>query len=126
VGNRATGSTQPLDTLTIQNGIDWIRIAALVGEWAPDILVVGLPLHEDGGEHEISTEARRFARRLEGRFLRPAVLVDERLSSHEAQSRLRELPSQRRGRRARTASLDSVAACLILETWFSMLPMARR
>ena len=63
-------------------------IAALVAEWQPRRFVVGLPLHADGTEHETTARARRFARRLEGRFDVPVSLVDERYTTDEAKARM--------------------------------------
>ena len=82
----------------------------------PARLVVGLPMHADGGEHMIGRLARRFAQRLQGRFGVPVALVDERLTSHEAEGLLRAAGA--RGARLK-AGLDSVAAQRILETYFA-------
>ena len=60
-----------------------------MSEWRPARLVVGLPMHADGGEHVIGRLARRFAQRLQGRFGIPVALVDERLTSLEAEGLLR-------------------------------------
>ena len=117
VGNRVTATAQPLQTLRARDGVpDWEQVTALLQEWQPAILLVGLPLHMDDSESELSTRARRFGRRLHGRFERPVEFVDERLSSAEAKSLLRE-----RGHRGDYQSdpADSVAAMLILETWLA-------
>ena len=65
-------------------------ISRLIREWQPVLLVVGLPLHADGIEHELTSGVRRFARRLEGRFGIKTVLVDERHTSINASTALRE------------------------------------
>ena len=112
VGESLTGSARPLETLPARDGQPaWERLARLVESWEPAGLVVGLPLHADGSDSESTALARRLARRLEGRYRRPVFLVDERLSSHEAESRLAggRQPGDR----------DSVAAQVILETWFA-------
>ena len=72
-------------------------------------------MHADGTEHEVSRLARRFANRLEGRFGVPASLVDERLTSRAAESRLRESGAPARDIKGR---LDAAAASEILQTWF--------
>jgi putative Holliday junction resolvase len=121
LAHRTTQYASPLQTLEVGRGIDWDSIGQLIETWQPDLLVVGLPLNEDGSEHEVTAEAKRFARRLEGRFNLPYRLVDERLSSHEASARLTGAHSpSRRGRRRTRLTLDSAAACLILETWLSL------
>lgn len=86
--------------------LPWDRIAALVAEWQPAGLVVGLPLHLDGTESEMAARARRFARQLEGRFGLPVHLVDERLSSWQAEAM---------GRRGEV--VDAEAARIILQDW---------
>lgn len=97
------------------NATRFAEIARLVDEWRPGRFVVGLPMHADGSDHEITRLARRFARRLEGRFGVPASLVDERLTSRAAESRLRE--SGARGPSVERA-LDAAAAREILQAWF--------
>lgn len=97
------------------NATRFAEIAKLVEEWRPGRFIVGLPMHADGTEHELTRLARRFARRLEGRFGVPVSLVDERLTSRAAESRLRE--SGARGLDVERA-LDAAAAREILEAWF--------
>lgn len=81
-------------------------------------LVVGFPVHADGTEHPVGRLARRFAQRLEGRFGVPAQLVDERLTSHEAEGLLRAAGA--RGTRLK-AGLDAVAAQRILQVYFERM-----
>jgi putative Holliday junction resolvase len=97
VGQTITGSAMPLDLVNAQDGApDWVAIDRLVSEWKPDLLVVGLPYTMDGSEQEISSRARSFANDLEHRYPCPVHIVDERLSSHEAQAPAdtREFPTQ--------------------------------
>lgn len=119
VGSRATGAARALTTLPCEDGTpDWDRLAALLEEWRPDRLVVGLPLNLDGTESEMTARARRFARRLEGRFQLPVEMIDERLSSAEALATLKE--DRRTGRRRRPVAREDVdreAAAVILQAW---------
>ena len=116
VGDRSLRIAHPLATLACEdNKTRFAQIANLLKEWRPCQLVVGLPMHPDGTEHELSRLARRFSQRLEGRFGIPVVLVDERYSSRTAESRLHE--SGMRSRKA-TASLDAAAAQEILQAYF--------
>jgi hypothetical protein len=62
----------------------------LIQEWRPLQLVCGLPFSMDGTEHDMTRRARRFANQLNGRFALPVTLVDERLTSFDADLRLRE------------------------------------
>ena len=82
---------------------------------------MGLPLHMDGTEHELTRLCRRFARRLEGRFGIPTCLVDERLTSVEASQSLREVGI--RGI-AQKAMRDQVAAQHILQSYLDDLAHA--
>ncbi len=83
-----TTTSTPLAILSAKCGTpDWDQIAALLAEWLPDALVVGLPLNMDGSESDMSARARKFANRLEGRFGLAVHMADERLSSREARWR---------------------------------------
>ena len=98
-------------------------VARLVDEWQPNALVVGVPRGTDGAAHEMTRRAERFARQLESRFGLAVERVDERYSSVEAESRLREAAGARRAARAaRERTLDSYAAQLILEQYFHEAP----
>ena len=80
VGNRETGTSQPLTTLRARDGIpDWAQVGTLLAEWQPGQLIVGQPLNMDGSESELSRLASKFGRRLEGRFGLPVQYMDERL-----------------------------------------------
>jgi putative Holliday junction resolvase len=117
VGNRVTATAQPLTTLKARDGIpNWDQVAALLAEWQPQLLLVGLPLNMDGTESELSIRAEKFSRRLHGRFTTPVAMVDERLSSFDAKQRLREMGHQGN---YKTDPADAMAAALILETWLS-------
>lgn len=117
VGDLEVRIAHPLTVIAAaDNRTRFAAIASLIREWRPAGLVVGLPSHADGSEHEIGRLARRFAQRLAGRFGLPVHLVDERLSSHAAEARLRE---QRVHRRRLKARLDMAAAQEILQTYFA-------
>lgn len=117
VGQTLTASAGPLTTLAARNGVpDWAAIAKLIAAWKPAALVVGLPYNADHSEQPMTAQARDFARELSQRFALPVHDIDERLSSREAQARLKGLRQQGR-RRVRRAEVDSAAACVILESW---------
>ena len=84
VGNSLLRQAQPLKTLAAQGEARFDAIDALVREWQPAELVVGVPFHPDGAEHENTQRARRFGRQLQGRFRLPVNEVDERYSTTEA------------------------------------------
>lgn len=113
VGQTLTGSASPLATVKATDGRpDWGHVAALIDEWNPCALVVGLPYNMDDTETEIAPRVRRFAHQLEGRFRLPVHLIDERLTSIEAERMLGPGHEQ-------DGRIDSLAAALIVETWFS-------
>ncbi|WP_313304038.1 Holliday junction resolvase RuvX, partial [Stutzerimonas balearica] len=82
VGQVVTGQARELCVLKAQNGVpDWQQIEALLREWQPDALVVGVPFHPDGAAHENTARALKFARQLRGRFGLQVFEVDERYST---------------------------------------------
>ena len=70
----------------------------------------------DGSDSEMSERANKFGRRLHGRFGLLVKMIDERLSSQEAKSLLKE---QGHHGDYNKNPADSIAAQLILESWFS-------
>ena len=116
VGNSISGTAQPLTTLRgEQNEQRFAAIGALIREWQPAALVVGLPSNDDGTPHELTRLCRRFAQRLKGRFDLPIILVDERYTSAAASSQLAEAGI--RGIKQKPL-LDQVAAQQILQAYF--------
>lgn len=121
VGQRLTGTAQPLSPLKARDGIpDWQQLEKIIKEWQPDALVVGLPLNMDGSPSEMSQRALKFARRLEGRYHLPTFTEDERLSSYEAKGQVIARGGDRDFGRN---SVDGLAAVLILESFMSHWPL---
>lgn len=118
VGNRLSGS-RPLTTVNHNAHPDWRRLDALMQEWRPAFLVVGLPLRIDGGEQAMSRAARGFAGALEQRYGLDVQLVDERLTSNEAARRFAEQRASGTAKRKHAATIDAIAAQVILENWFA-------
>ena len=111
-GNSLLGTATPLKALPCKNTQpNWDDIAALLQEWEPEALVVGLPLNMDGSESESTARAKKFANRLKGRFGMKVWLVDERLSTREAR--------ERTGIRQADNRVDSMAAVIIAEGFLS-------
>lgn len=110
VGNSLTRTASPLATLRGEpTAARFAAIAALLREWQPDALIVGLPLHPDGAANEMTGAAQRFARQLQGRFGLPVTLVDERYTSAVAED-------------AGARDVDAAAACLIVEQYLNQTP----
>ena len=82
VGNTVTKTAEPLTIIQQKNQDErWRVIELLLQDWQPPLLVVGLPKHPDGAEHEMTHKAKRFGNQLHGRFQKPVVWVDERYTS---------------------------------------------
>ena len=119
VGEHLINSANPLTTIDNEsNEVRFAAITQLINEWQPKLLVVGLPLSLDGSETEVTQLCKKFARRLNGRFNLPVILVDERYSSAEASQLLNETGIKGR---AQKAMLDQVAAQTILGSYFDSL-----
>lgn len=116
VGDWSLRLAHPLATVQAEGQDGRFRmLATLIEQWQPVQLVVGLPLHMDGSPHGLTEACRKFARQLEGRFHLPVALVDERLSSREADIDLRE--AGRGGKRGKEFR-DQAAARIILQSYF--------
>ena len=105
VGSSQLKQAQPLGTVAAEGEARFAAIAALIAEWQPDALVVGVPFHPDGAAHENTARARRFGRQLHGRFALTVHEVDERYTTTAARS-------------AGATDLDAAAAALILDQYF--------
>jgi putative Holliday junction resolvase len=82
VGNTITKTSEPLKIIQEKNQQDKFEaIEKLIQEWQPQLLVVGLPTHPDGTEHEMTQKAKRFGNQLHGRFQKEIVWIDERYTS---------------------------------------------
>jgi putative Holliday junction resolvase len=105
-GNTLTRTAQPLRTIAAEGDARFALIGPLIAEWRPAALVVGVPFHPDGAEHDNTRRARRFARQLHGRFMLPVHEVDERYSTTEALSE-------------GAKDADAAAAAILLNQYFS-------
>lgn len=117
VGNCLLFTTQPIVVLRAREGQpQWDSVASLLAEWQPELLLVGDPLNMDGSASDMAGRARRFARRLHGRFGLPVEMADERLTSFAVKQEQRD-----RGHAGdyRRQPVDSLAAELILQGWMA-------
>lgn len=116
VGETALAQAHPLTIVHGEaNAQRFAAIAALIEEWRPAYLVVGLPLALDGTPHAMTARCTRFANQLRGRFQLAVEYAEERLSSVEAEERLHESGYNARDAREH---LDALAAQIILQTHF--------
>ena len=102
VGNRLMRAATPQATIQAAGDQRFTHIGVRLKECQPDALVVGVPFHPYGSEHDFLRRARRFARPLHGRFGLPVFEVDERYSTTEALS-------------LGAKDADAASACIILE-----------
>jgi putative Holliday junction resolvase len=117
-GDTLTQTARALVTLDAGRDGLWNAIDALVREYEPGQFVVGLPLNMDGAPTALTDSSRVFAGELKDRYGLPTALVDERLSSKEAEGRLREArASGLKRRKTSRADVDMTAACILLEQW---------
>jgi putative Holliday junction resolvase len=106
VGNLLIKQAQPLTIIdAATNAAKFAAIGTLINEWQPSSIVVGLPLHPDGAEHEMTLRCRRFANQITGRYGVATVLIDERYTSAVLSA-------------SRGEHVDSQAAALILQQFF--------
>jgi len=130
---------QPYDTLErINRNEDMRRLRALAGELGVRQILVGLPLRLDGSSGEMAEEATRFAQRVRKQVGVPVEMVDERLTSWEAE-RIREEEMGRRmvhqetphgsKKTARVSdgkyTVDAVAAMVILREYLARTTSAK-
>ena len=116
VGQVITGQARELCTLKAQNGVpDWNQVEALIKEWKPDAIVVGLPLNMDGSSSDMSERAEKFGRRINGRYNIPVHTHDERLTTFEAKGERMARGGQRGS--YRDNPVDAIAAALLLQGW---------
>lgn len=114
VGQTLTGTASPAAIIKARDGQpDWQQVEGILKEWRPTLLLVGLPLNMDGSESDFCQRARKFARRLHGRFGLETLMVDERLSTREAKTRSGPRESYRED------PIDNLAAQIILESWLN-------
>ncbi|MBT8523538.1 Holliday junction resolvase RuvX [Polynucleobacter paneuropaeus] len=109
IGNTLSCTAQALEVIARDNeDARFADIESLLKEWMPNLLVVGVPTHPDGAEHEMTAKAKRFGNQLSGRFKLPVEWVDERYSSVvlEGDPEMRD-------------NLDAHSATLLLEQYFA-------
>ena len=118
-GDTLTRTARALTTLARSGGvIPWTAVDKLMREYQPSQLVVGLPWNMDGTPTLLTDASRAFAAELKARYDKPVALVDERLSSREAESQLRDARASGFKKRRNThADVDMIAARILLEQW---------
>ena len=116
VGKALIESATPLALFPMKDGIpQWENLLKIIKQHQPQLFLVGLPLNMDDSESELSTRARKFARRLRHQSNINTLMVDERLTTREARDELDHYQAQGRGKKL---AADSLAAALLIESWY--------
>jgi putative holliday junction resolvase len=104
LGNSMTRQARPLQVIrAAEAAARWEMISAIVQEWRPTQIVVGMPRHPDGTAHAMTRQAERFGRQIAGRYRLPVAFVDERYSTAVLDA---------------GNATDADAAAVILQQWF--------
>jgi putative holliday junction resolvase len=132
IADAETGLAQPLETMQrINRNEDIRRLRETVRAHGVKQIVVGLPLRLDGSQGEMAEEATRFAQRLRKQIGVPVEMVDERLTSWEAERLLEEmqgrvlhkksaLPSRKMQTKQTKLTVDAMAAAVILKDYLAL------
>lgn len=116
VGNSITKSAHPLDTIRKIKKVERNQVIdTLLKEWEPNIVVVGLPLNEDGSDSRLTGLARKFAEKIQNRSKIKTVMVDERYSSVEAKMLIK---NSTKNISKGSLLIDQIAAQIILDSYF--------
>ncbi len=134
IANANAGVPQPLGVLVrINRNEDMRRLRELAHEHGVKQIVVGLPLRLDGTRGKMAEEAERFAQRIRKQIGVPVEMVDERLTSWEAERLLEEeagrvrhenvehKETKRRKKEDPRRSVDAMAAAVILREYLEGL-----
>ena len=116
VGQALIESATPLALFPMKDGVpQWENLLKIIKQHQPQLFLVGLPLNMDDSESELSTRARKFAKRLRHQSNIRTLMVDERLTTREARDELDHYQAQGRGKKL---AADSLAAALLIESWY--------
>jgi putative holliday junction resolvase len=132
-----TALPRPLDTLErINRNEDMRRLREIVRDHGVKQIVVGLPLRLDGSRGDMAEEASRFAERVRKQLGVPVQMVDERLTSWEAERLLEEQAgkvfrdeaktSHKKRKESTRASVDAMAAAVILKEYLEQRQIAEK
>jgi len=95
------------------------KLHAVIANYSPEKIIIGLPLHADESESEMSEEVRTFFAPLLARMNLPVSFIDEHGSSQMAQQHLQ---FRKKKHRRDKAAVDKIAACIILQRYLDEHP----
>ena len=112
VGQTATNTSSPLQIIfNKENKINWVSIALVIDEWKPDLILIGKPLNMDGSESEMMKKIDKFYIKLKSIYDADIEFVDERLTTFEARTILKD---------EKQNNVDAHAAKILIDNWFDI------
>lgn len=119
VGQDVTASASPVGIVDNgEKGVDHARIRALITEWRPTRLVVGMPIHADGSPSAVTAAVTAFIDEL-AQYGLPISTIDERHSSRDAEQALKNARQQGSRGRISKRDIDAAAAVFIAERYLA-------
>ena len=119
VGQDVTASASPVGIVANgEDGVDHDRIRAIIDDWHPTRLVVGMPTHADGSPGAMTAAVEAFIEDL-AQYELPISTIDERYSSLEAEEALRNARKQGSRGRISRQDIDAAAAVFIAERYLA-------
>ena len=118
IANSLTSHASGIETIlhNKDGSTNWAKLEKAINKHQPDKFIVGVPLDKDNKEQEMTFIARSFGRKLEKRFDKEVIFIDEYLSSSEAKKQLKWHYAHKNADRG---DVDKRSAKLILQTWLN-------
>ena len=118
IANSLTSYASGIETIlhNKDGSTNWVQLEKTINKHQPDKFIVGVPLDKDNKEQEMTFIARSFGRKLEKRFDKEVIFIDEYLSSSEAKKQLKWHYAHKNADRG---DVDKRSAKLILQTWLN-------
>lgn len=117
VGQTLSHTANPLKVLANNKSL-WTALQTEIDEWNITQIVLGLPLDMNGEEQEITRQVKNFSKKIINHTQLPVHLVDERLSSYEAERNFAMSRSASLSKAKDKSQIDALAAQVILQSWF--------
>lgn len=120
VGQSLTCTTQPLAQIPTANLDNLKGLFEIFKQWQAKACIVGIPYGAQQESVGITRTVMSFVERLKASSPIPVFIMDEHLTTRTAKLIRQELqPAVGRKKKRSSQSIDSMAAALILESWFS-------
>ena len=120
LGIPETSTATPLATIAYRHQDTlWTEIQVLIEAWNPQLLLVGMPIRDDGKVSSLQKPIKHFAATLKKRYDLPIEFINEQLTSFEAVARLKQQRQQGRKKKVHKMEIDQQAAAILIENWLS-------